>query len=71
MGQPSTELDGGHLHRKCGAASVRLTPAQPRRTIAAMGRRKRVTMRGWAVWAATLVVVLLLNGIVWTLVVAY
>ena len=25
-------------------------------------------MRGWAVWAAALAVVLLLNGIVWTLV---
>ena len=25
-------------------------------------------MRGWAVWAATLAVVMLLNGIVWTLV---
>ena len=36
-----------------------------------MGRRKRVTVRGWAVWAATLAVVLLLNGIMWTLVIAW
>ena len=35
-----------------------------------MDRRKRVTVRGWAVWGATLAVVLLLNGIVWTLVIA-
>jgi len=27
-------------------------------------------VRGWAVWAATLAVVLLLNGIVWIMVVA-
>jgi hypothetical protein len=47
-----------------------LTPAQPRRTIAAIGRRKRVTMRGWAVWEASLTIVLLLNGIMWTLVIA-
>ncbi|MEE8346507.1 MAG: hypothetical protein V3S20_04070 [Dehalococcoidia bacterium] len=47
-----------------------MTPDQHRRTIAAMGSRKRVTVRGWAVWAATLAVILLLNGIVWTMVVA-
>ncbi len=28
-----------------------------------------MTLRRWAVWAATLAVVLLLNGIVWTLVI--
>jgi hypothetical protein len=36
-----------------------------------MSSRKRVTLRGWAVWAAALAVVLLLNGIMWTLVIAY
>jgi hypothetical protein len=34
-------------------------------------RRSRTTLKGWAVWAPALAVVLLLNGIVWTLVVAY
>jgi hypothetical protein len=33
-----------------------------------MSRRKRVTVRGWAVWAATIIIILLLNGIVWTMV---
>ncbi len=47
-----------------------MTPAQLKRTIAAMSRRKRVAVRGWAVWGATLAIVLLLNGIVWTLVIA-
>ena len=36
-----------------------------------MSRRRGVTVRGWAIWAATLAVVLLLNGIVWTLVIAW
>ena len=36
-----------------------------------MSRGRGETVRGWAVWGATLAVVLLLNGIVWTLVVAY
>ncbi len=30
----------------------------------------RRAVRGWAVWGATLAIVLLLNGIVWTLVIA-
>ena len=33
--------------------------------------RFRTGVRGWAVWAAALAIVLLLNGIAWTLVVAY
>ena len=33
--------------------------------------RIRPGLRGWAIWAATVAIVLLLNGIVWTLVVAY
>ncbi len=33
--------------------------------------RFRPGLRGWAIWAATVAIVLLLNGIVWTLVVAY
>ncbi len=33
--------------------------------------RFRPGVRGWAVWAAALAIVLLLNGIMWTLVVAY
>ncbi len=36
-----------------------------------MKRARGVTMRGWAVWGATLAVVLLLNGIVWTLAIAW
>ncbi len=36
-----------------------------------MDRGRGVTVRGWAVWAAALAIVLLLNGVVWTLVVAY
>ena len=28
-------------------------------------------LRGWAIWAAALAIVLLLNGIVWALVIAY
>ena len=31
--------------------------------------RPRPGLRGWAVWGATLAIVLLLNGIVWTLVI--
>ena len=33
--------------------------------------RFRPGVRGWTVWAATLAIVLLLNGIVWALVIAY
>ncbi len=33
--------------------------------------RFRPGLRGWAIWAAAVVIVLLFNGIVWTLVVAY
>lgn len=33
--------------------------------------RPKPGLRGWAIWAAALTIVLLLNGIVWTLVVAY
>ena len=36
-----------------------------------MSRSRGITVRGWAVWGATLGVVLLLNGIVWTLVIAW
>ncbi len=32
--------------------------------------RFRPGVRGWAIWAASLAIVLLLNGIVWTLVIA-
>ena len=32
--------------------------------------RFRPGLRGWAIWAAALAIVLLLNGIVWTLVIA-
>ncbi len=31
-------------------------------------RRTRVSFRGWAVWAASIVIILLLTGIVWTMV---
>lgn len=30
--------------------------------------RAKITFRGWAVWAAAVAIVLLLNGIVWILV---
>ncbi len=33
--------------------------------------RFRPGLRGWAIWAAAMAIVLLLNGILWTLVVAY
>ncbi len=33
--------------------------------------RFRPGVRGWAIWAAAVAIVLLLNAIVWTLVVAY
>ena len=48
--------------------STPFTPAQPS---SQLRRRPRSSMRGWAVWAAPLTIVLLLNAIVWTLVVAY
>ena len=28
-------------------------------------------MRGWAIWGATVAIMLLLNGVAWTLVIAY
>jgi len=28
--------------------------------------RAKVTVRGWAIWAAAAIIMLLLNGIVWT-----
>lgn len=33
--------------------------------------RFRPGLRGWAIWAAAVAVMILLNGIVWTLLVAY
>ena len=33
--------------------------------------RFRPGLRGWAIWAAAIAIVLLLNGIVWTLVIAH
>jgi len=50
-------------------ALVDTRPAQAH--IRGMARRRGVTVRGWAVWGATLAIVLLLNGIVWTLVIAW
>ena len=47
------------------AFAVDTRPAQAHNR--GMSRR---TLRGWAVWGASLAVVLLLNGIVWTLVIA-
>ena len=48
--------------------STPFTPAQPS---SQLRRRTRSSVRGWAIWAAAVAIVLLLNAIVWTLVVAY
>ena len=34
-------------------------------------QRSHSSLKGWAVWAAAVAIMLLLNGIVWTLVAAY
>ena len=34
-------------------------------------QRSHLSLKGWAVWAAAVAIMLLLNGIVWTLVAAY
>ena len=36
-----------------------------------MNRRRGVAVRGWAVWGASLAIVFLLNGIAWTLLIAW
>src|SRR3990172_7266400 len=50
-------------------------PARPGDMIGAMleprHQRSHSSLKGWAVWAAAVAIMLLLNGIVWTLVAAY
>ncbi len=55
------------LFSACRSTPVDTRPAQAHNR--GMARKRGVTVRGWAVWAASLAIVLLLNGIVWTLVV--
>ena len=80
--RPDWEAGSSRAQSKGGGSDTELAGSAGRRPVPALCYnptlldndvriRPRPGLRGWAVWAASLAIVLLLNGIVWTLVVAY
>ena len=67
-GCSDTELAGSEARKPVLAPCYNPTLLKPDNEVRI---RPKPGLRGWAIWAAALAIVLLLNVIVWTLVIAY